>query len=191
MKILIYTLQSSGATLFSYLMSQRENSIGILDLYNTELSPSINHNKFDIILKCTVSENYSLEQHIKSFLPDKVILFKRNESDIIKSLSKKPHANLGGNIQKKFEIFNSEVNKNSKKSFNLEYSYEEMINGNISKLKFFIDSSAYNATRTIENIIDFSNKNCSWCKENFKKKWWIGCINPRQGSIKILKNKFI
>ena len=180
MKLLIYALQSSGASAFAYLMSQRKDVISILDLYNEELAPSIFHPDYDIIVKCTVSNSYSLLDHVNSFKPDKVILFTRDINDVIASLMNKPHANKGGGISEKIEIFNKELNGNL---YSLKFSYDDMINQNIGSLDFFIDSSAYKTSRTVEEIIDFSNQNCLWCKDNYKKKWQIGCLFPRTGSV--------
>lgn len=185
MKILIYGLQSSGATAFAYLMSQKQNTIGVLDLYYNELSPNLTHASLDIVLKCTVSNLYSLDEHKKEFNPDVTILFNRNTDEIKHSLATKSHKNYGGDINEKISIFQNVIDNRS--NYDICFSYEDMICGNIQKIKSLIDESAYGSPRSVEEIIDFNCKNSEWCKENFKKKWWIGCLHPRTGKIKIHK----
>lgn len=182
MKLLIYALQSSGASAFTYLISQKKDVISIIDLYSEELAPFISHPKYDIVLKCTVSKDHSLLNHIDSFKPDKVILFTRDMSQVIASLETKKHANKGGSISEKIEIFNKELHGNL---YDFTFSYNDMLSQKIGCLDFFIDKSSYESSRTVEEIIDFSNQNCAWCKENYKKKWQIGCLAPRVGLVEI------
>lgn len=186
MKILIYGLQSSGATSFAYLMSQRKNTIAVLDLYYNELAPNLTHEFCDIVMKCTITNIYTIEQQIHSFQPDKTILFCRNLHDVYESLSKKPHANFGGTIEEKLSLF-KDIEKNKSNLFDLKYSYEQMICRKIDGLDFFIDSSAYNSNRTIEDILQYNCEQSTWCADNYVKKWQIGCINPRTGNVNIKK----
>lgn len=185
MKVLTYGMQSSGATLFNYLLSQRENTIAILDLFCNEICPSIDDKKNDIFIKCTISNFIDLQQHLDSFNPDLVILFKRNVDDVVRSLQKKDHANRCGNIEEKIEKYNQILNE---KKFDIEYSYEEMMNKKICSLKKIIDNSSFDFKRTVYDVIEYNCLNSFWCKDNLKKKWWIGCLRHKEGKVKLNKN---
>jgi len=55
MKTLIYGMQSSGASLFAYWLSQQNQCLSIIDLYHDQLAPSLDHD--NVVLKCVVTKN--------------------------------------------------------------------------------------------------------------------------------------
>ncbi len=58
MKILIHGMQSSGASLFTFFLSQIENTIGVIDLFSPHLCPPLkSDNKHFIVIKTTVAKN--------------------------------------------------------------------------------------------------------------------------------------
>jgi hypothetical protein len=172
MRYLIYALQSSGASLFTYLLAQKPFSIGIVDLYNGELAPSYNNfNEKDIFLKCTVSLKPSLEDHISSFQPHKTICFSRDYLEIRESLSKKFHANLGGKIDDKINLF-----ENYKNTFKFDYyiNYFEMVAQTLPE--DLVNQSYYSFPRSLLELTEFNSSN-AWCKKYAHQKWSLGNIH--------------
>lgn len=175
MRYLVYALQSSGASLFTYLLSQKPNSIGIVDLYNGELAPSYsNFLEGDVFLKCTVSLNPNLEEHISSFQPNKIICFSRDYSDIKKSLSEKFHANLGGKIDDKIALFD---NYKSKFKFDYYLDYNQIKNRSLPEE--LVPSNYYNFSRSLSELIEFNMRN-AWCKKYAYQKWSLGNIHTNK-----------
>lgn len=168
-KILVYGLQSSGASLFSYFLSQREGCLGLMDLNNHRLAPSLNDN-FDIVLKAVVTTRWSLQAHIDSFKPDKTILFVRDPYSNYFSLMQKPYAGKSGSIDTKFRLMNSYFEMRDQ--FDATIYYEDFItdhSGTITKLTTIgweDIQQYYRFRRTPQDIAQFNVENCIWCKEN-------------------------
>lgn len=169
MRTLIYAMQSSGASLFSYWLSQQESCLGVVDLYFDQISPSLEHD--NIVLKCVATKEFTLEDHKSAFKPDKVILFTRNPVANYLSLSEKQYCNWGGTIDQKFKIFDQCI-ENEK--FDLLVKYEDFI---MKKSLGVGDPSFYSFNKTITDVIQYNSINNDWCRLNYKKKWGIGNIH--------------
>lgn len=181
-------MQSSGATLFSYLLSQRKNTISVLDLFCDEVCPNIRDDENDVFIKCTVSNVVDLQQHIDCFNPDLTIFFKRDIGDVVKSLRNKGYANKCGSIDEKIKKYNQIIS--SREMFDLEYSYEEMISRKIGPLKGLIDQSSFDFKRTVNEVVGYNCLNSSWCGFNFRMKWAAGNIHHKNGNVRLkLLNK--
>jgi hypothetical protein len=171
MKYLIYALQSSGSSLFAFWLSQQPNFIGLIDILDSHITPSIDYP--NIVAKCTITELFTFEQHKKSFKPDKTVLFVRNPVENYLSLSRKTYKNSCGSIESKFRIFENYFNK--KELFDHVVFYEQFILKNIPRAIGSLDLFSFK--RSIKEIVDFNFSKSNWCKENFKKKWDIGNID--------------
>jgi hypothetical protein len=166
-------MQSSGATAFAFLMAQRPDTVAVLDLYCNELAPRLQCEK-DVVLKCVASKDYSIDQQIESFQPDKVVLFTRSVEAITDSLSKKPYRDKCGSIDEKLKIYQDAISR--KDLFDVEISYEEaIVNRQIEKVGFFIDESAFDVPRQLKDIVEFNQQHCEWCKQ------WLNLESPRDG----------
>ena len=44
MRIIVYGMQSSGASYFTYFLAQKTNYIGVIDLWSSELAPFFENN---------------------------------------------------------------------------------------------------------------------------------------------------
>lgn len=103
-KTLIYGMQSSGASLFTCFMGQREDSIAIIDLYIQWPAPRAENARGEhLFLKATLSTALELNDHLRDFQPDKSILFLRNPYLNYHSLQSKPYATDWGSVDSKFE----------------------------------------------------------------------------------------
>jgi len=184
MKILVHGMQSSGSTTFALLMSQRANTICVLDLYCGSLAPPLieESKKYDIVLKCTVSNMRTIDEHIESFAPDLTILFTRPIEDIVESLSNRKCRNHCGKMEEKVELY-KQILENQKR-FDIVFSYAEMINKEIERLNW-IDQSAYDLKRKPQVVIDFNCENSTWCRENLWLHWGRGGTRKSGDSWKI------
>ena len=190
-RLLVYGMQSSGASLFAYFLSQRQETLGIVDLNNHRLAPPL-PDELDIVLKTVVTTRWRLQEHIDSFQPDRTILFIRNPCSNYYSLVDKVYANKSGTVDEKLKILESHFKLRDQ--FDLTIFYEDFItdyNGTIEKLNSIgWDSKPehYNFPRSSRDITSFNIENSTWCKENPaaegpKGGWGMG--NIRSSSIKL------
>jgi hypothetical protein len=169
MKILVYGLQSSGATLFAYFLSQKPRTIGLPDLWANYWSPDCSDVKFDMVLKCVVTKNNPIEGHIERYNPNIKILFLRNLRENKQRLCKKPWANENGTPEEKIEI----LNKIDKKKFDYVVTYDKFL----SKKVPFFSEKFYEFNRSKNDIINFNFDNFKWSKDNINRKWGFGEIH--------------
>ena len=188
-RIFIYGLQSSGASLFAYFLSQITNSIAIIDLYIQRIAPYIDSQN-TVILKATLSDYISLEEHLSSFKPSLKILFIRNPLYNYLSLNEKSYRNHGGLAEKKVKKIDMLFEEREER-FDLTIHYEDFI-GNpdniINQLKGLNIILPLNATkflRTVNEVIEYNKSNCSWCKSEFEIQWGSGNIHT--GNLEKLK----
>lgn len=178
MKTLIYAMQSSGASLFSYWLAQQENCLGIIDLYYDQIAPKIDHE--NVVLKCVIVDNILLEKHLDSFQPDRTILFVRNPVENYLSLCEKSYGLFGGSVDSKLKI----LDKCLEDKFDHVIKYEDFI---AKKIKIGCESY-YDFKKPLNKIIEYNNLNNKWCKDNYKKKWGMGNIHIN--NLKIMNDYF-
>ena len=164
-KVLIYGLQSSGASLFAYFLVQKPRSIGIVDLNNHRLTPSL-----DIVVKVVVTTRWSLDDHIQSFVPDKTILFIRNPYNNYHSLMGKPYANSSDRIDDKFRLMDKIFT--SRERFDAVISYEDFIHKQqdtsqlMASLGWSLPIDSYDFPRSSRVISMFNRHYSDWCRNN-------------------------
>lgn len=123
-KILVYGLQSSGASLFTYFLSQKPHTLGIVDLNNHRVCPQL-QSEHDIAFKAVITTKWSLQDHLDSFRPDRTILFIRNPYNNYYSLMRKAYADKSGTIDDKFRQL--ETLFCNRAQFDLTLFYEDFI----------------------------------------------------------------
>lgn len=101
MRILLYGLQNSGATLAALFAGQREGSLVVPDLWTMYCAPRPPFSR-DICVKATVTEAFPLSRHKRAFRPDFTALIVRRPIDNYLSLKRKAFANHDGIITQKF-----------------------------------------------------------------------------------------
>ena len=102
MKILVYGMQSSGASIITYFLAQKPDTLAFLDIFNKEIAPAMDSAKdTDIVIKCTINPNIPLKKHLDSFKPDKTILVLRHPYYNYASLKNK---RFSGSIDNKFRV---------------------------------------------------------------------------------------
>lgn len=161
MRTLIYGMQSSGASLFTYFLCQKPNTIGVIDLFNKHIAPAfLDVKEIDIILKCVITTRYFFVKHAKNFRANKKILFIRNPYANYVSLKTKPWKNQGGSMENKFRILERVFQKRNK-LFNLMVTYEDFINKNdvvmnLKNVGIDVNDSFYNFNRSVADIRRFN-----------------------------------
>ncbi len=79
MRLLIYGMQSSGATTFTLFLAQRPDCLALVDVLNNFAAPRVN-TAMDMVVKVTMTTAYPLAVHVERFRPDKIVLFLRDPS---------------------------------------------------------------------------------------------------------------
>lgn len=160
MKILIYGLQSSGASLFTYFMAQNLNSFAMIDLYCNAVAPPVDFKDGDTIIKCTINPSIPFSQHVKSYNPDKTILVLRDPFDNYVSLKSKP---WGNDIESKFELLEKTFSKGEDFDAVIDYStfvlFPSSIVHILKQKGIPADNDYINFDRTFEDIGRFNYKN--------------------------------
>jgi hypothetical protein len=88
MRLLIYGMQSSGATAFALFLAQRPDCLALVDVLNNFAAPRVN-TAMDMVVKVTMTTAYPLAVHVERFRPDKIVLFLRDPHDNYQSLKTK------------------------------------------------------------------------------------------------------
>jgi hypothetical protein len=101
MKVLLYGMQSSGASVLAFALAQKPESLGFIDVWNMFAAPVLETNR-DCVAKVVVTTAYNLETHRKRFQPDVTLLVLRHPVDNYYSLFGKSYENESGLIDEKF-----------------------------------------------------------------------------------------
>lgn len=191
MRILVYGLQSSGASLFTYWLSQTDDYIGVIDLYVGRKPPAKKDIlKENVILKTTVS-HLDLDECISVFQPDKTILFVRDPYQNYLSLKRKPFKNTGGNIQEKIKKFDSLFKKREK--FDAVISYEDFIQDQdkviqcLKSVGIPAEKDNYMFYKTPYDVLKYARDHSEYLAKTHKQRWDIGNIHRKNGEINLVK----
>lgn len=182
MKILVYGMQSSGASLFTFFLAQKPKTFAIVDLLDVKAAPKFKDSiDNDIVIKCMITNKITLSEHLKNFKPDKTILFIRNPADNYASLKTKPYVNGRGFIDDKFKAL-EETFKNRQK-FDLVIFYEVFILNpskvlkELKKINFEVKRYFFEFKRTKEDISKFNLEHKDWCGDSFRNRLSFGNIH--------------
>lgn len=105
MRVLLYGMQSSGASILAYTLAQKAGCVALVDLWNTFAAPRLKPEDQDVVVKAVVTTAYSLETHRRHFRPDVTLLVLRHPVDNYHSLCDKPYANENGLLDEKFALW--------------------------------------------------------------------------------------
>jgi non-ribosomal peptide synthetase component E (peptide arylation enzyme)/glycosyltransferase involved in cell wall biosynthesis len=180
MRLLIYGMQSSGASTFCYFLGQRAGSVAIIDLLLHCLAPSL---KFSApaVVKATANSVYRPADHIVSFRPDRTVLFLRDPVAVYAGLIDKPYGNHYGSVDDKIVQFDEDF---APKNWDLVVRYEDFIAhspeliGSISEIGWPCTPEYYDLTRSFQEIADFNAAASNWLRSGFGNTWGFGNISP-------------
>lgn len=151
MRVLIYGLQNSGATLFSFFMGQKPASLILPDIWSMYRAPSWNI-EADLCVKTTITTTFSIEDHKESFQPDLTILVIRHPEDNYISLRKKHFRNDDGSMEEKFALLDSIFDDYEKFDYVIRFEdfvmNPELIAKELCKLGWDMPPDASRLTRT-------------------------------------------
>lgn len=187
MRILVYGLQSSGASVFTLWLSQQEDYLGVIDLYVGRKPPTKKEvPNENVILKATVS-NLDLDECVKLFQPDKTILFVRDPYQNYLSLKKKLFKNIGGNIKDKFKKLNNVFEQGDR--FDVVITYEDFVQykskviEQLNSLGIQVTPESYLFRRSPEDIIRYNCTHSDYLKRTHKQVWDIGNIHRTENGV--------
>ena len=188
MRILVYGLQSSGASIITYFLAQKPDTIALLDVFNNEIAPAVKSAKdTDILIKCTINSSIPLKKHLDSFKPDKTILVLRHPYYNYASLKNKQYSGSSFWLDKKFKALEACFNN---EKFDLTLHYEDMVfrpSGFLSQLNnagFDAKKEFFKFNRTREEILRFNKKNTKLIPDSFR--YGPGNIHPKRKNVRVL-----
>ena len=161
MRLLIYGMQSSGASALAALLGQRPRSAAFIDIWAMYAAPALT-GPDSAVAKVVVTTAFPLSLHQDRFRPDKTILVLRHPDANFRSLSTKPYRNHCGFIEEKFAIL-EETHKN-KSSYDLIVYYEDLafnpvgILNTFSDLGWPCDAGYLDFPRSRSEIVGFNEK---------------------------------
>ncbi|MBN1671920.1 MAG: hypothetical protein JXR37_12850 [Kiritimatiellae bacterium] len=193
MRIFVYGMQSSGASLVTYLLAQKEDSLALIDLFSGEVAPSLpGSDAADIVVKGVITAAVPLERHVASFNPDKTVLVCRHPYHNFVSLRRKSFRDDDGTVEQKFRILERIFVGRAR--FDLVVLYEDVLTApdrlvaDFRKLGWWDRSSLRTPTRTPEAIRDDNCRRSAWCAQTYDRKWGFGQLHAgRAGRLQLRK----
>ena len=156
MRLLVYGMQSSGATAFTLFLAQRPDCLALVDILNNYAAPRVDTG-LDMVVKAVVTTAYPLEVHRERFRPDRIVLLLRDPRDTYRSLSTKSYRNHSGLIDEKFALID-EVFAGREDRFDAVVHYEDFVARNplvpaaMAALGWPVDDSFYDYRRRHEEL---------------------------------------
>jgi len=178
MRLLIYALETSGASLFCLFAGQLKDSVAIVDLWSGALTPRLDI-PGDVVVKATVTMRHPLTQHIESFSPDKTVLFVRNPAVNYTSLSRYPYANDFGTIDEKFASFDQDL---ATWPADLVFRYEDLVArdsrlpARLSAIGWRSEPRYFDFKRSTAEIQLCNMTRSEWARDEFDRAWGFGNI---------------
>ena len=182
-RLLIYAMESSGASTFCYFLGQRPGSIAIIDVWSRNLAPPID-SAHPVVAKSTVTMSWSAAEHVASFSAERTILFIRDPVATYASLIGYPHAHRFGRAEDKLARFDREL---AEGSWDSVIRYEDFVARNpavvdaVNALGWTCDAGYWDTPRSLEEIGAFNAAASPWCASHFRNGWGFG--NIKQGPI--------
>jgi hypothetical protein len=155
MKVLLYGMQSSGASMLAFTFAQRPRSLAFIDIWNMFAAPELETDR-DCVAKVVVTTAFGLEVHRRRFRPDVTILALRHPADTYESLVGKDYANDSGLIDEKFALLDQVFRED--RGFDDILFYEDFVFSpqdtiaHANRLGWAIGSEALLFSRTLKDI---------------------------------------
>lgn len=184
MRILLYGMQSSGASLVTFFIGQMPRTVTVVDLWNMLLMPRIDAvDAENVVGKAVVSSLFDFEDHARSFEPDKTVLVLRHPVHNYVALSRKYYADESGGIDDKFRQIEASFRERNR--FDLTLLYEDFVERPEATIRALRDAGVpaeedyYAFPRTQEEMKEFNFKQSAWCREHFESGWAFGNVQGR------------
>jgi len=165
-RIFVYGMQSSGASYVAWALSQGDETIGILDVFNHHPAPRAAELPADklVVCKATVSLRHNVRDHLMRFRPGSVIFVKRDADAILASLRKK--SRYGKRPGEKLVVWGADLVTSC--LWDEVVVFEEFVQKPIS------------FTRSLAQVVSYNLEHCEWCRKNYgrrgRRKWGTGGV---------------
>ncbi len=103
MRLLIYGMQSSGASTLAFLLAQKPMSAAFVDVWAMYAAPTVTE-PGDVVAKVVVTTCFPLTLHQERFRPDRTILVLRHPVVNYRSLVTKSYRHHSGFMEEKFPL---------------------------------------------------------------------------------------
>ncbi len=156
MRLLVYGMQSSGATAFTLFLAQRPDCLALVDVLNNFAAPRVN-TAMDMVVKVVMTTAYPLPVHVERFRPDKIVLLLRDPHDNYQSLKSKNYRNYSGLMEEKFLILDQVFAERER--FDAVIRYEDFVArdpsvlSTMTRLDWPVEESFYNYKRRHEELM--------------------------------------
>ncbi len=124
MRLLIYGMQSSGASTFAYLLAQKPDCAAFVDIWALYAAPALQGDG-DVVAKVVVTTAFPLALHKERFRPDHTILFLRHPEANYRSLSTKSYRHHCGFLEEKFSLLDEVFMR--REGFDTLVYYEDLL----------------------------------------------------------------
>ena len=157
MRLLIYGMQSSGATTFTRTLAERPGCTALVDIANNFAAPRVK-SEADFIAKVVITTAYPLAVHVERFRPDKVVLLLRDPRDNYQSLKTKDYRHFSGLMEEKFFILDQIFAQ--AEYFDAVIHYEDFVDRApvveeaMARLGWPLEASYYHFSRSYNEILD-------------------------------------
>lgn len=156
MRVLVYGMQSGGATAFTLFLAQRPDCLALVDVPNNFAAPRI-ETAMDMVTKVVITTAYPLAVHMERFRPDRTILLLRDPHDNYQSLKTKDYRNYSGLMDEKFILLDQAFAERDK--FDAVIRYEDFVARDpavldtINRLGWRVDESCYAYGRRHDELL--------------------------------------
>lgn len=185
MRVLLYGMQSSGASLITYFLGQAPRSVALVDVWARHLTPDLPDGRAEaVIAKCVVTTGFSFEEHLRSFRPDRTILVLRHPAQNYESLRRKGYIDEGGPIDEKFAKLEEVFRERGR--FDLTLAYEDFVadpERTVAALRgagISAELDYYRFRRSTRKIRAFNFAHDPWCAERYGFGWGFGNVQGTQ-----------
>jgi len=171
MRVLIYGMQSSGASTLAFLLAQRPGSCAFVDIWSMYAAPALSGPE-DVVAKVVVTTSFPLSLHQQRFKPDKTILFLRHPVANYRSLTTKRYRNHDGFMEEKFAILDRVFSEKS--TYDMIVYFEDLVLDplntliEISKSGWSCDPNFLDFSRTPKDIVEFNESRLPFLKNRLE-----------------------
>lgn len=158
MRLLVYGMQSSGASLFTFFLAQRRDCLPFIDILNNYAAPRLDTG-LDAVAKCVITTAYSLDEHIERFQPDRTLLFLRHPCHNYYSLQSKNYRNHSGLIDEKFSLLDTVFRQRDR--FDAVVTYEDFLDNDpavfarLADIGWPVDEYFFDYGRSQNDMVEF------------------------------------
>jgi hypothetical protein len=163
MRLLIYGMQSSGASTLAFMLAQKPNCSAFVDIWTMYAAPALpSPGPKDVVAKVVITTAFPLALHQERFRPDRTILVLRHPVATYRSLATKVYRHHCGFIEEKFALLDRVFAERS--GYDATVYYEDLIFdpvgtlAKISSLGWKCDAGFLELSRTQAEMVAFNER---------------------------------